>query len=150
MKKMILTIALAFSIFTPAAHANFWDIIGALAGSSHPSQQGPSRPGPYPPYNVSCTYTDTGWEEHWGGHNSCGECLSKHGNCYETCSTQTEVCEAKGTDRNGTLVTVSGESPDRYDSERRAYDSCYYHGLQDCRVDICTTREDQVSRRLCR
>jgi len=149
MKKMILAFALIFSVIPHVANADFWDVIGGIYEIKHPRPQ-PSRPN-YPGYgDVTCTYTDTGWEEHYRGHNSCGECLREHGNCIETCSIDNQICEAKGYDRYGQLVTVTGESPDRWEAERRAYDSCYYRGLRDCRIEKCESREERVSQRNCR
>lgn len=150
MKKLLLTFVLMFAAL-PSAHASFWDVIEAIAGASNSSSHSqPHRPPSYPYYNVSCTYTDNGWEEHFWGHESCGECLSKHGGCTETCSAEIQTCEAKGVDAAGILVTVSAEGEDRYEAERHAYDSCFYRGLRDCRVETCNSHSEQVSRRECR
>ncbi len=156
MKKMILICALVFSVMPFAAKAGFWDVVGAIYDAKHPHPQPqpnyppPYYPGGYYPGQVSCTYTDTGWEEHFRGHNSCGECLQAHGNCNETCYAENQICEATGVDQFGKQVTVTGESSDRGDAERRAYDSCYYHGLRDCRVQKCDSEQQQISKRLCR
>ena len=74
----------------------------------HPGQPGypnhPGQPGhPGDQYGrMSCVATDTGWEEHWGGHgggpsemDACRECLNVHGSCRFTCSVQQFRCASQ-------------------------------------------------------
>jgi hypothetical protein len=151
MTKLLLSLLLLFAVTPQFAKADIWEVIGTINDIRHPSPRPPRRPPP-PSWggHITCTASDRGWEEHWGGHHSCGECLSKHGECVETCTAETQVCQAKGLDWNGQLVTVTGESSDRWDAERRAWDSCQYRGLRDCRVESCESRDEQISRRSCR
>jgi hypothetical protein len=51
---------------------------------------------------MSCNATDTGWEEHWGGHgngpseiDACRDCLNQHGSCRFSCSVQQFRCTAQ-------------------------------------------------------
>ncbi|MBV2167903.1 MAG: hypothetical protein KUL82_04265 [Bdellovibrio sp.] len=115
----------------------------------------PDRPAPYPGGggrpNVTCSYSDDGWEEHWRGHNSCQECLSKHGNCNETCNATFTVCQAEGTDYRGYKMTLEGRGNYRYEAERQAMDLCqrsYRYG--NCRITNCNDRSERVSQRRCR
>lgn len=98
---------------------------------------------------VTCAAYDTGWEEHFGGHSSCGACLSKHGECVEVCSAQQYECTATGTDRMGRTSSYTATAPDRRSAEMSAINACYRRA-SNCRVDSCDTREEQVSRRSCR
>lgn len=66
-----------------------------VRGNRGHSWPGGGHGGGYPP-GTTCSYHDTGWEEHWGGHNSCGECLATHNDCNWSCSTDRYVCTAKG------------------------------------------------------
>ena len=121
-----------------------------------PSWIRPGRPGPYDPNhpsrpNISCTYTDTGWEEHWGGHRSCQECLSKHDNCNETCSADYYVCKAQGTDYRGYVMNLETRADSRYDAERQVMDLCQYnYRYANCHVTTCDSHSDTVSRRSCK
>ncbi|MBS1972057.1 MAG: hypothetical protein JSU04_17235 [Bdellovibrionales bacterium] len=116
----------------------------------------PGAPGRYPDPgrggygNVQCTATDKGWEEHWGGHGSCGECLRKHGDCIETCSRSYYVCQAQGIDRNGRTYVSEGRADSRYQAEDEAMRACYYYRYQNCRVTNCNQNSETVSRRSCR
>ena len=115
----------------------------------------PPGGGYYPPpnnnqgYGVTCTSEDTGYEEHWGGHYSCGECLSQHGNCIETCKSQMTECQVQGTDRYGRVINFLGRGDARWRAEDDAMRNCYYNATN-CRVTTCQDRQDVVSRRSCR
>src|SRR5207253_828198 len=95
--------------------------------------------------NVQCTSTDTGWEEHWGGHASCEECLRKHGSCVETCSSTYYVCQTQGTDQSGRTFTNEGRGDTRYEAEDEAMRACYYYRYQGCRVTNCNQNSETVS-----
>lgn len=102
------------------------------------------------PPAVTCDARDRGYEEHWGGHGSCGECLSRHGECIETCSEILTVCEAEGRDRTGYVRAFRGQGRDRWEAERDALDTCYYRGFDYCRVTRCQNEQQIISRRDCR
>lgn len=129
-------------------------------GGGNPYQ--PPRPPPRPPggggyypppnnpgYAVTCVSNDDGYEEHWGGHYSCGECLSHHGNCIETCSSRMTECQAQGIDRYGRVINFLGRGDIRWRAEDDAMRNCYYNATN-CRVTSCQDRQDVVSRRSCR
>src|SRR4051812_22266125 len=98
MKKLLVTLMLMAMSFQAHATdaADIIGIIGAIAGANNQSDNNNYQPN-YPPpgYGVRCEYKDTGWEEH-RPHYSCGECLSQHGNCNETCYADTWSCRAVG------------------------------------------------------
>lgn len=105
--------------------------------------------GGYSTPQVTCSASDTGWEEHWSGHSTCSDCLRKHGKCRETCRTTVYSCEAQGIDYRGYAMNVFGRDYSRWDAERQALRSCqrYY---RNCRVVQCTTSSETVSTRSCR
>lgn len=127
----------------------------SLAGISDWIRPGrPGRPGPYDPGRndrpqISCSARDNGWEEHWGGHSSCRECLAKHGNCIETCQERFYTCEAEGTDYRGYRVTIEARGGSRYSTEREAVNRCQYR-YDNCRIKQCRETNETVSRRSCR
>ncbi|KYG69479.1 hypothetical protein AZI87_09880 [Bdellovibrio bacteriovorus] len=138
-----LTTVLMITLFTANAFA------AGIFGWIKPDR--PGRPGPYEPHrpNITCSATDDGWEEHWGGHGSCRECLAKHGNCVETCKSSFYSCTAEGTDYRGYRMTMQGRGPDRYSSERDAIYQCQYR-YNNCRIVSCSETSETVSRRDCR
>lgn len=105
----------------------------------------PSNPG----YGVTCTSNDNGHEEHYGGHYSCGECLSQHGSCTETCSSQMTECQVQGVDRYGRTINFLGRGDSRWRAEDDAMRNCYYNA-NNCYVTSCQERNNVVSRRSCR
>lgn len=112
------------------------------------------RPGPYDPGRggrpqVTCTARDDGWEEHWGAHRDCRECLAKHGNCIETCETKYFTCQAEGVDYRGYKMTMEARGESRYMTEREAKDRCQYR-YDNCRIVSCNENSETVSRRSCR
>ncbi|HEY8271253.1 MAG TPA: hypothetical protein VIG33_10230 [Pseudobdellovibrionaceae bacterium] len=124
-------------------------------GPGYPGRPGPGYPGPGRGGggwggNVQCSATDSGWEEHWGGHGSCGECLQIHGNCTETCSRSYNVCQAEGIDQSGRRFTTEGRGEIRYQAEDDAMRACYYYRYQNCRIVSCNQNNETVSRRSCR
>lgn len=149
MKKMILALIAVAQLTSMQARADVFDIIGDIIGGGHGRPSRPNYPpGPYNP--VRCTYVDEGWEEHSFAHNSCGECLSFHGNCVETCSTQEVSCQAVGTDYRGQQQSVYVYAEDQWMAERRAYETCRYQNLSNCHIENCDVQEHTVSERLCR
>lgn len=63
----------------------------------------PSYPPPPPPHaRMTCRASDSGWEEHWGGHgggsnemDACRDCLAKHGSCRFDCTVEMVRCDAR-------------------------------------------------------
>lgn len=98
--------------------------------------------------DLRCSAADKGWEEHFGGHRTCGECLQKHGKCVETCSLDYYDCEAQGRDSRGASIVVSGSGEDRFEAERNALRRCdrYFTG---CSVSSCSSKSQTVSRKDC-
>lgn len=128
-------------------------------GPGGPGWNNPGRPGPGGPGwgnpghgggRVTCTASDNGWEEHWGGHGSCGECVSKHGSCTERCSQESFACRAEGTNYNGTSESFESYGSDEYFARNEALDRCYRMGARNCRSVGCTTSSQVVSTRSCR
>lgn len=119
-----------------------------------PSQPYPGNPS-YPPSNpgygqVTCRADDRGYEEHGGGHYSCGECLQYHGECIETCSSNMYECRVDGYDRYGRLVSFTGRGYDQWRAQDDALNACRYNYATNCYVNGCSNRQDVVSRRDCR
>ena len=132
------TLVSLLSLFTSApAQADFWDDLLR-----------PRPPESAPGY--SCTAADNGFEEHWGGHRSCGECLAEHGNCTERCYATSYTCTITGVDENGGTQTFEGYSNySQYDARQRGLDRCYWSRLNNCQVTGCNSRQELVSRRSC-
>ncbi|MBS1972456.1 MAG: beta-sandwich domain-containing protein [Bdellovibrionales bacterium] len=102
---------------------------------------------------ISCSATDKGWEEHWGGHGSCGECLKKHGECIETCTATDVVVYGTGYDVYGRIAKFEGRGGDSYDARRDMQQVCDYYRLTRCESDpgkSDSTNSDVVSRRSCK
>lgn len=102
---------------------------------------------------IVCSTKDNGWEEHWGGHNTCGECLAKHGGCVEICSEVNYSCTAKGKTSSGSEVSAQAIGPDRYDSADEAIRRCQSMGGTDCRASSysdCEEVKNESSRSTCR
>lgn len=97
---------------------------------------------------TTCSYTDRGWEEHWGGHRSCGECTQKHGRCVESCSINYYKCEARGVDAAGGAVTLKGNGQNRWDAERNALKYCQRY-FNNCSVTSCNTQNEPLFSREC-
>lgn len=128
-----------------------------------PHRPGPGygRPVPPPPYyptpdyqapaRVSCSASDKGWEEHWGGHSSCGSCLQHHGNCIETCKEISEMCEVEGTDYYGRPAIFRAVGVDRYAAESEARRKCEWNrDMRYCRTISCSSQDRVISTRRCR
>lgn len=100
--------------------------------------------------NIQCTATDTGWEEHWGGHSSCRECLKEHGNCVERCSEVYHSCEVTGRDRSGYTRTFYGIGSAEWEARDEATDRCYRSGFDSCSRALCRKESEQISSQRCR
>lgn len=113
-----------------------------------PYPGGPSR---YPQGRVVCSAQDRGWEEHFGGHGSCGSCLQKHGECVETCTEQREMCEVEGLDYYGRTRRYMAMGPDRWSAESEARRQCEWdRDNRSCRTISCRAENRTVSSRSCR
>lgn len=125
-----------------------WGRPGGNPGWGRPGPGGPGGPGWSQP-RVTCTATDNGWEEHWGGHSSCHECKAQHGNCTETCSQESFACRAEGINGLGNSESFEAYGSDEYFTRNEALDRCYRMGGRNCRSVGCTTSSQVVSRRGC-
>lgn len=96
-----------------------------------------------------CSASDNGWEEHFGGHSSCGECLSRHGSCSERCYETSYSCSAVGTRYDGSQDTITAHDRFEYGARDEAMRRCYYSGLRDCHSSYCNTESNLVSSRSC-
>ncbi|WP_255490074.1 hypothetical protein [Bdellovibrio sp. KM01] len=99
--------------------------------------------------NVTCSATDKGWEEHWGGHSDCHSCLKKHGSCTETCSANYYATKAEGVDYRGYKMTIESRGDTRYEAEREALRACNRR-YSECKIVSSTSQSETVSRRSCR
>lgn len=101
---------------------------------------------------VTCKASDAGWEEHWGGHDSCGECLSRHGKCEETCSQQFYSCVVEGKTGRGHVertIEFQATGSTRWDAEDRARDRCWRSHATGCRLVTCDSESEVISRKGC-
>lgn len=98
--------------------------------------------------NISCNAVDKGWEEHFGGHRNCDDCLKKHGKCVETCSLEYYTCEATGIDSLGGSITVKGSGDDRWEAESNARRHCD-RNFRNCSVSNCNSKAETISKRTC-
>ena len=149
MKLILITMLTVFALGAQAV--DLGDLLPILIGGG----RGPGRPAPYPGNpgyggGVTCRSFDNGYEEHNGGHYSCGECLQQHGDCTETCSSVMVECRVDGTDRYGRLVSFFGRGYDQWRAQDDAIYACQYNYATNCYVAGCNQREDVVSRRDCR
>ena len=104
--------------------------------------------GGYGSSRVTCKAVDRGWEEHFGGHGSCGECLRKHGRCQEECSEEGFTCLVVGV-RGGRQREFYGYGGNPRRALNRAYDECEYRGFRRCEERGCNRESRVVSRRNC-
>lgn len=161
MKHLLSILVFAITLFTAlqAVDASANDRFGF----NRPGRPGPGwgrpggnpgwgRPGGNPGWSqprVTCSATDNGWEEHWGGHGSCQECKAKHGSCTETCSTESFACRAEGSNSMGNTESFEAYGSDEMFTRNEALDRCYRMGNRNCRSVGCTTSSQVVSRRGC-
>lgn len=116
----------------------------AIFSEAHAGGGGSSDRGSY-----YCAAFDNGWEEHGGGHDSCGECKSAHGNCSERCYQKTYTCVAEGSDRDGKVTKNEGYSDlSESDARNQALNRCSYYN-NSCRIASCSESERQTSSRSC-
>lgn len=113
------------------------------------------RPAPVPDYyergRVSCSASDTGWEEHWSSHGSCGECLRHHGSCVERCEEIREACDVQGVDYAGRTITFTARAADRWSAEAEARRQCEWdRNMRSCVVTSCRPESQTISSRSCR
>jgi len=150
MKKIFFATALVIASFTSfQAKASLWDIIEIIADAKKHDRHETHRPAPF--YGgVTCSYQDKGWEEHWRGHGSCGECLAEHGKCVEVCSMEYEVCDITLEDFEGRQTMNRIRVRDRWEAENEARNMCFYNRLRSCVVTSCSTEREVVSSRSCR
>lgn len=100
--------------------------------------------------NVKCAAFDTGWEEHWGGHSSCGVCLAKHQHCVEKCSRTGYNCKTEGVASDGNLAYFEAYSDySEYQARDQALNRCYSSGAQHCVDTGCNQTDEVVSRNSC-
>jgi len=124
------------------------DLIGGRPGfPGHPGGN-PNRPGPGG-YGMRCAAYDEGYEEHWSGHASCGECLRQHGRCIEDCEFTEFTCVAEGA-AFGRRFQVEGRSWDEYEAQRQAMWECERRGSRYCRLIGPCYQNEQSYRRECR
>lgn len=105
--------------------------------------------------NVTCSATDNGWEEHFGGHSDCRSCLAKHGSCTERCTIAQYRCQAEGRVRDHRtgrtrVETFFGQGSSRWDAEDEALRDCRWSRAESCQIKTCLTDQREVSRRSCR
>ncbi|WP_413575849.1 hypothetical protein ACLVWU_15850 [Bdellovibrio sp. HCB290] len=142
MKALLGFIAVTMITVTSFA-GHFDDMFRPGRGDRDHGRGGWGRP------NVTCSATDKGWEEHWGGHSDCGSCLKKHGTCIETCSANYYVVKVEGVDYRGYKMTMESRGESRYEAEREALRSCNRR-YDNCKVVSSNSQSETVSRRSCR
>ena len=92
------------------------------------------RPGNGYNSGLRCQATDNGWEEHFGGHSSCGACLREHQDCTLKCYQDEYVATAEGRNRNGELVRVTAMDRDDFNAREKALERCCRSRLDNCYV----------------
>ena len=123
--------------------------IGDLIGGGHRPGPGPGRPGDGYGNGPACASFDFGWEEHFGGHRDCRDCMARHGRCYEDCNFSEFSCVAQG-QKWGRLFEVEERGYDERDTEDRALWACHNRGGNYCRLIGRCNRADRSERRECR
>lgn len=176
MKSWSWGILAVFLAFSNTSHAfNLGELIEAIADQNqhgrHEPPRRPGRPGrpdrpgwpdrpdrpgrPGYDQGYSCRVEDAGFEEHWGGHRSCGECLSRHGDCNVVCETEVVQwqCFYIGRDVYGRTQNFEYTDTDRDYAEYQARRQCERAGYRECLYNTCAERgRDRrvVSSRSCR
>ncbi len=84
--------------------------------------------------HLKCVATDDGWEEHWGGHATCSECLEEHGECTMRCYENDFTVVVEGRDYYGNFRRVEAADFSSSRARVKAMDRCYDRGLSECRV----------------
>jgi hypothetical protein len=154
-RTIFLSLVVAMSVTTGAINAQANDIIDIIEkivdasdsrSTRHDRYRGDYRRGAG---RLSCNYSDKGWEEHFSGHSSCGDCLADHGECVERCYEEYYTCTARGTDYYGRVEVVRGMSDREWQAEDEALNECSYRRLSNCRIQNCDRDNELVSSRNC-
>jgi hypothetical protein len=101
---------------------------------------------------LTCYAADAGWEEHWGAHKTCSECLSHHGRCNETCSQNYYRCTVVGETGYGNSqreMEFVGFGNSRWEAERDARNQCWRAHASGCNDYKCNSESEVVSRKGC-
>jgi hypothetical protein len=154
---MKLILALVFSVVSLQVQAGALKHIlpGIIDGIVNPNRPAPypGQPYPNPPsYGpVTCISADYSYEQHPGAHYSCGECLSYHYNCLETCRSYEVDCQVERRDFFGRSSVVYGRGYDQWQAQDDAVRNCRNQPLTaSCRVMGCYQQSNIVSQRSCR
>jgi hypothetical protein len=112
----------------------------------------PPQPEQYPQTgNLYCRSSGLGFESHGAGHFSCGECLSWHAQCLETCREESFECEVQGQDYWGRLVLFRALGSDRFSAERESLRRCEWdRNVRSCMLVRCQPRHQIISQHSCR
>ncbi|OFZ25701.1 MAG: hypothetical protein A2381_00090 [Bdellovibrionales bacterium RIFOXYB1_FULL_37_110] len=98
---------------------------------------------------LRCQATDDGWEEHFGGHSSCGACLREHEDCTMRCYEDEVVATAEGRNQYGEIQTVTAMDRDSIYARERALDRCYNQRLSNCTIVDTDTNSRLVRSERC-
>jgi hypothetical protein len=153
--KLVIAIILSVVSFQVQAGALKHILPGIIGGIIDGSRPAPYPGQPYPPApgygQVTCTSQDYNWEQHPGGHYSCGECLAYHYNCVETCRSYEVDCQVERRDFFGRYSVVYGRGYDQWSAQDDAVRNCQSQPLTaSCRVMGCYQQSNIVSQRSCR
>lgn len=140
--RALLVLFAALFVASPAYAAggvdDIVDIIGGIIGGGRPGN-GPGHGGNHGPGHggVRCSAVDRGWEEHFGGHATCEDCVRRHGSCIETCEFSEHTCVAEGRRWGGRPIQAEGYGYSRWEAERQAVETCERRGARRCYVINC-------------
>lgn len=128
---------------------------GGGHGPGHPGGPGGYPGGPGGPGNITCNAVDAGFEEHPGGHFDCFSCLSRHGQCIETCSANEYVVTVQGevydfNTRRTYLQPYYGYGQDQWAAENDAFRQCQWARAERCGVVRRDFNPREISRNYCR
>lgn len=146
MRSVLVLFMGMFLMQAPAQAAGVNDLIDIIGGviGNRPGH-GPGHDGPRE--GVRCSAQDRGWEEHFGGHRSCGECMDRHGSCVETCEYSEWTCVVEG-QRWGRRAEFEGYGYSDREAEREAYRNCEDRGARFCHRVSCHS-QNRAERREC-
>lgn len=134
----LLVLFVGLSLGSISAHAlSAGDVVGGLVDILRPGHGGHGG-------SVRCSAQDQGFEEHFGGHRDCGECLRRHGRCVEVCEYTQVQCIATGM-RWGRPAEFEGYGDSMREARWNAIDNCERRGGRNCQVNPRDCRE-QTSR----
>ncbi|MGE4131865.1 MAG: hypothetical protein AB7F86_09505 [Bdellovibrionales bacterium] len=137
MRNIFMLIAL-LGMSAPTMAAGVDDVIGGIVDILRPGGGGHGGGA------MGCTATDRGWEEHFGGHGSCDECLRRHGSCVERCNIEQFQCIASGY-RWGRRAEFEGYGQSRREAQWDAVRNCENRGGRNCQVDRGSCRSETRS-----